>query len=356
MTCARWRAAARLFCWRCRLRMVTAVISVRASRLKGRCAIVRNGKRCRISTAVTVKIWPLSAMHCPCALPMITIRITSPVRWRVWCGMFRATGRRMRAIFRRYWRLGLVQRLDTLLLQLRAKCQRLMAMRRESNQRMADFAVADVSLFWLLNALNSAEPVLSDFLRYPAVHPELVWRELARLAGALLTFSLEHNVSAVPPYVHESPSIVFPPLFSLLSELLEASLPSRVIALDLASLPGNRWKADLHDPRLREEADFYLSVRSSLPAHQVLHQLPLVCKIGAPDDVTLLINVALNGVPLVPLTSVPAALPLRLENQYFALDMHSDAAKSMLESGCCMIYAPGTMGDLKPELFAVLRT
>ena len=132
---------------------------------------------------------------------------------------------------------GLVQRLDTLLLQLRAKCQRLMAMRRESNQRMADFAVADVSLFWLLNALNSAEPVLSDFLRYPAVHPELVWRELARLAGALLTFSLEHNVSAVPPYVHESPSIVFPPLFSLLSELLEASLPSRVIALDLASLP-----------------------------------------------------------------------------------------------------------------------
>lgn len=242
---------------------------------------------------------------------------------------------------------GLVQRLDTLLLQLRAKCQRLMAMRRESNQRMADFAVADVSLFWLLNALNSAEPVLSDFLRYPAVHPELVWRELARLAGALLTFSLEHNVSAVPPYVHESPSTVFPPLFSLLSELLEASLPSRVIALDLASLPGNRWKADLHDPRLREEADFYLSVRSSLPAHQVLHQLPLVCKIGAPDDVTLLINVALNGVPLVPLTSVPAALPLRLENQYFALDMHSDAAKSMLESGCCMIYAPGTMGDLK---------
>ncbi|MBA1848435.1 type VI secretion system baseplate subunit TssK, partial [Escherichia coli] len=48
--------------------------------------------------------------------------------------------------------------------------------------------------------------------------------------------------------------------------------------------------------------------------------------------------------------------PLRLENQYFALDMHSDAAKSMLESGSCMIYAPGTMGDLKPELFAVLRT
>ncbi|ECI6680392.1 type VI secretion system baseplate subunit TssK [Salmonella enterica subsp. enterica] len=251
---------------------------------------------------------------------------------------------------------GLVQRLDTLLLQLQAKCRRLMAMRRESNQRMADFAVADVSLFWLLNALNSAEPILNDFLRHPSIHPELVWRELARLAGALLTFSLEHNVSAVPAYVHDAPASVFPPLFTLLSELLEASLPSRVIALDLEALPGNRWKADLHDPRLREEADFYLSVRSSLPAHIVLHQLPLVCKIGAPDDVTLLINVALNGVSIAPLTQVPAALPLRLENQYFVLDMQGVPAKAMLEAGCCMIYAPGSMGDLKPELFAVLRS
>lgn len=144
---------------------------------------------------------------------------------------------------------------------------------------------------------------------------------------------LEHNVSAVPPYVHESPSTVFPPLFSLLSELLEASLPSRVIALDLASLPGQPLESRPARSAPAGRGRFYLSVRSSLPAHQVLHQLPLVCKIGAPDDVTLLINVALNGVSLVPLTSVPAALPLRLENQYFALDMHSDAAKSMLESG-----------------------
>ncbi|HEE1707224.1 TPA: type VI secretion system baseplate subunit TssK, partial [Klebsiella pneumoniae] len=92
------------------------------------------------------------------------------------------------------------------------------------------------------------------------------------------------------------------------------------------------------------------------PTHVVLQQLPRLCKIGAPDDVTLLVNVALNGVPVVPLTQVPAALPLRLENQYFALDMQSAPAKAMLDAGCCMIYAPGTLGDLKPELFAVLRS
>jgi hypothetical protein len=112
-----------------------------------------------------------------------------------------------------------------------------MAMRRESNERMADFAVADVSLFWLLNALNSAEPVLAQFQRYPQ-SPERLYPELARLAGSLLTFSLEHQVSAIPVYQHEQLNAVFPPLFDLLSDLLEASLPSRVVAIELSMMPG----------------------------------------------------------------------------------------------------------------------
>ena len=44
--------------------------------------------------------------------------------------------------------------LEQLMSQLRVRLSRLMAMRRESNERMADFAVADVSLFWLLNLIT----------------------------------------------------------------------------------------------------------------------------------------------------------------------------------------------------------
>ncbi len=61
----------------------------------------------------------------------------------------------------------LMRQLEQLMTQLRARLIRLMGMRRESNERMADFAVADVSLFWLLNALNSAEPVLGQYVRFP---------------------------------------------------------------------------------------------------------------------------------------------------------------------------------------------
>lgn len=251
----------------------------------------------------------------------------------------------------------LMTQLEQLLTQLRARLSRLMAMRRESNERMADFAVADVSLFWLLNALNSAEPVLSQFQRFPQSAPERLYPELARLAGSLLTFSLEHQVGAIPAWQHEDLNAVFPPLFHLLSDLLEASLPSRVIAVELAHDKRlHQWLARLQDPRLRDGADYYLSVRSTLPAAQLLEQFPRQCKAGSPDYVTSLVNASRQGIPLHPLRHVPAAIPLRLENQYFALDLTHPAARDMLESGQCMFYVPGTLGEPELELFAVLRT
>lgn len=66
------------------------------------------------------------------------------------------------------------ERLVLLNRQLRSRRQRLMAMRRESNERLADFAVADVSLFWLLNALNSHARVLTEYERFPCRPPEQV--------------------------------------------------------------------------------------------------------------------------------------------------------------------------------------
>lgn len=253
---------------------------------------------------------------------------------------------------------GLLAQLDSLLTQLSSKRQRLMGMRRESNQRMADFAVADVSLFWLLNALNTSQPVLADLKEHPWRHPEQVYLELAKLAGSLLTFSLEHDLDQVPVYRHEQLETVFAPLMQTISTLLEASLPSRVIALELRDSGPGRWKVSLHDARLREPegVDFYLSVRCPVPAVQLQEQFPRLCKVGAPDDVDRLVNAALDGVPLRPLSHVPAAIPLRLENQYFALDFSHPKGKAVLEQSVCAFHVPGSLGEVKLELFAVLRT
>ncbi|KJV49777.1 type VI secretion protein [Pantoea sp. BL1] len=250
---------------------------------------------------------------------------------------------------------ALIAALGDLLHRLQARRQRLMQLRRESNERMADFAVSDVSLFWLLNALNSAEPVLTELYQSPSRHPELLYRELVRLAGSLLTFSLENVPEDIPAYLHNAPEQVFPPLFTLLDTLLEASLPSRVVTIDLEK-QGVLWRGKLHDARLREGADFYLSVRSSLPNHELQARFPLLCKAGSQDDVSEVVNIALSGMVIRPLPHVPAAIPLRLENQYFALDLSTDAARAMLASGGCTFYTPESLGELKLELYAVLRS
>ena len=251
----------------------------------------------------------------------------------------------------------LVSELGDLLHRLQARRKRLMAMRRESNKRMADFAVADVSLFWLLNALNSAEPVLTELHQTPSRHPELLYRELARLAGSLLTFSLEHNAEDIPLYRHDTPEEVFPPLFTLLDRLLEASLPSRVVAISLEQGEDKEiWRGRLHDARLREGADFYLSVRSSMPNHELQTRFPQLCKAGSHDDVSEVVNIALSGMVIKPLSHVPAAIPVRLENQYFALDLSTAAARAMLDAGNCTFYTPESLGEVKLELFAVLRS
>nr|EJU3015457.1 type VI secretion system baseplate subunit TssK [Cronobacter sakazakii] len=213
------------------------------------------------------------------------------------------------------------------------------------------------SLFWLLNALNSAEPVLSELHQSPSRHPEILYRELVRLTGSLLTFSLEHHAEEIPAYQHEQPEQVFPPLFALLDTLLEASLPSRVIAVALEQGPDREiWRGKLHDARLREGADFYLSVRSALPNHELQTRFPQLCKAGSHDDVSEVVNIALSGMVIKPLSHVPAAIPLRLENQYFALDLTTDAARAMLDAGNCAFYTPQSLGDVKLELFAVLRS
>lgn len=253
---------------------------------------------------------------------------------------------------------GLLLQLDNLLIQLNAKRQRLMGMRRESNERMADFAVADVSIFWLLNALNSYQPILANLMAHPARHPEFVYHQLAMLAGSLLTFSLDHDVEQIPLYQHQQLSAVFAPLMRMISVLLEASLPSRVVALAVERTGKNRWQTRLEDPRLREPggADFYLSVRSSTTAAQLQDYFPRVSKAAAPDDIDGFITLALEGIPLRPLSHVPAAVPLRLENRYFALDVAHEKGQAMLAAGACVFYVPSTLADVELEVFAVVRT
>ncbi|CAE6790299.1 hypothetical protein R20943_04726 [Paraburkholderia aspalathi] len=250
----------------------------------------------------------------------------------------------------------LTERMNRLSEILGAKSASLAVRRRERSDQIADYAVADVSLFWLLHSVNSSWPDLARLCQASHQHPERLYGVLARLAGSLLTFSTTETLQAIPPYDHHAPEPVFAELESLIRTLLDTVIPSRVVPIALERVRGTIWVGKINDERLVDGADYYLSVQSGLPAHALLEQLPRLCKAGAPDEVEQIVNSALPGIPLRTMSRLPAAIPIRVENQYFALDSAHPAFKRMVAARACQFYVPASIPDVSLELYAVLPT
>ncbi len=239
---------------------------------------------------------------------------------------------------------------------LEAKQLRLLQQRRERNHLAADYMVSDIGLFWLLNTIGHAWPELRMFALKPQQSPYSLYLVLARLAGSLCTFSLEKTLSEIPPYDHLQLGLTFRQLDKMIRDLLDTVIPTPVVMLELKKQNATHWVTHLTDSRLRDGADYYLSARSSLPLHILQEQLPLVSKIGSPDDVAEILPSALNGIPLSFAQRLPSALPTRADNVYFSLDSHHPAFAKMVAVQSCSFYVPLFVTDLKLEFYAVPKS
>lgn len=239
---------------------------------------------------------------------------------------------------------------------LLSKATALASRRSERIEQVAEFGVADVSLFWLLHCIQTHWPRLRFIATQSNQSPEALYLVLAELTGALMTFSTRHALSAIPVYDHRQQDHIFATMEMLVRELLDATIPSRVVVIGLQQQQPTTWTAQLLDERLNDRADYYLSVSASLPTLDLIEQIPRLCKLGAPDDVQHVVNVALRGITLKPVQRVPAAIPVRLENHYFALHPGDAALARMLAARACQVYLPTSITQASVELYAVLHT
>jgi type VI secretion system protein ImpJ len=250
-----------------------------------------------------------------------------------------------------------LERINRLADILQAKSLALGARRSERIEQVAEYGVADVQLFWLLHCIHAAWPQLRLFATHPSRAPEQMYATLAQLASALMTFSTQAQLTDIPAYDHARADEVFGKLESLIRGLLDAIIPSRVVPIDLTRKGPTTWSGQFLDERITtDEADWYLSVSAPMPAFELVEQFPRLCKIGAPDDVERIVNSALLGIPLKSVQRVPGAIPVRLDNHYFALDASSPAHAKMLAAHACQIYLPVSIPDASLELYAVLRS
>ncbi len=244
-------------------------------------------------------------------------------------------------------------RLRALLEQLAAKAQALGEQRRHRSRDLVDFGTADTATYWLLHTVNTALPEVADLVRTPSHHPHTAYLAVARLAGALATFSTEVNAADVPPYRHDDLGTTFASLDALLGRLMGTVTPTRWVNVPLSRAREYLYQGRADDAALFAEAELFLAVRAEVGESELITEVQHKGKVASPDQIDALIAAALPGIPLVHAPRPPAALPLRTGTVYFRLEPGASAWDGVRGSGSIALYLPIAAPDLACELLAL---
>lgn len=233
-----------------------------------------------------------------------------------------------------------------------AKAGDLAAQRRQRTQGMVEFSVSESANYLLLHTLNGAIPGLMHLAGNPRAHPEQVWRELARLCGALHTFSAEGHPRDVSAYRHDDLTATFAALDARLRGLLDTNITARYVPMALARAANGVWSARVPESVL-EGHRFYLSVQSSAPPEKVSQQTPAKAKIASAGKVPLLVAQALKGLGLTYLSVPPGEIPAQPGCSYFEVQRIGDEWNGIVDSRSIGVFLPPDFTDLKMEFMAV---
>ena len=113
----------------------------------------------------------------------------------------------------------------------------------------ASFPRAKSSNFWLLHGINAALAPLRHLLIAKRGHPEELFIELSKLAGALCTFALESHPGSLPSYDHRNLSDCFEKLDRHIRAHLEAIIPTNVVSIPLTAAEGYFYEGEIKDQR-----------------------------------------------------------------------------------------------------------
>lgn len=214
--------------------------------------------------------------------------------------------------------------------------------------------VSEIAEFLMLQLLNRAEPLLSQFARAPSVHPRDLHWTLAQLAGELSTFSRpERHPPEYPVYRHDDLQASFTPLAEDLREYLSAVLHRHAIAIELVDRKHGVRTASVADGELLRGASFVLAVRSQLPAEQLRRRFPTQSKLGPVERIKDLVNLQLPGLAVHSLPVAPRQLPFHAGSHYFELDRSGELWRQVEQSGNLFVHVAGDFPGLEIELWAI---
>jgi type VI secretion system protein ImpJ len=208
--------------------------------------------------------------------------------------------------------------------------------------------------FLMLQALNRAEPVLRQYAMAPVVHPRELHLACLQLAGDLATFTSEaRSPREYPLYRHDDLQATYAPVFADLRRMLSVVLERNAIQIDLTQRAHGVRMAVFPDTELARQASFVLAANAQMPAEHLRTRLPAQCKLGPPERLRDLVNLALPGIGLRALPTAPRQLPFHAGFHYFELDRGGELWKQLEKSGTLAMHVAGEFPALELELWAI---
>jgi type VI secretion system protein ImpJ len=219
----------------------------------------------------------------------------------------------------------------------------------------AGTSALDVANYWFLHALHNAIPPLQHLSATKHAHPEELFVELSRLAGALCTFAVDSDPRTLPSYDHRDPGPAFRALDAHIKRHLEIVVPSNTVTLNFKPTEPYIQEAEVVDERCLRRARWILGVRSSLGEAALLTMVPRLVKVCSSRFVPELVKRALPGMTLTHLPVPPTALRAEVDMQYFVIETSGPCWEHILQTRKVGVYIPGEISQPEFDLTVIVE-
>ena len=246
---------------------------------------------------------------------------------------------------------------------LESKSDSLAEQRRATGQSLAEYASHEVANFWLSHAIHASLGPLRHHLNVKSTHPEQLHADLAQLAGALCTFSLNSHPRDLPLYDHDRLNESFRALDEHIRRHLEITIPTSCVAVPLKRYQEYYYAGKVTDTRCLGPSTWILGVQSTMGEAEVISQVPRLVKICSAKHITELVKRAMPGLRLEHLPSPPSAVSPRLGRHYFRISKsgpqgsgHHPCWSGIVQSSGIGVYLPSALPNTELELLVILES
>lgn len=229
--------------------------------------------------------------------------------------------------------------------------------RRPAGDSVAQYGGQDLASFWLSHSIHSGLAPLRHHLEARRSHPEALYLELARIAGALCTFSLRSDPGSVPLYDHLHPGECFAELDRHIRNHLEITLPTTCekVALQRRGVR-SVFTGSVRGEMCSDQTQWILGVRSEEKASRVVSAVVGKVKLASKAALPTLVQTSgMSGLELEHLTRPPRELAPRVGWEYFLVRRSGSLWKGIRDSLEVGVWVPDEIVDADLELAVILQ-